>query len=74
MVYMDAIKRGIEIPRKNDRSDLSLGTILHYLGLPEEPKPHHALNGAKYEAEAFSRILYGKNLLSEFAQYSIVHK
>lgn len=73
MAYMDAIKRGIEIPRKNDRSDLSLGTILRYLGLPEEPKPHHGLNGAKYEAEAFSRILYGKNLLPEFAQYPIIH-
>lgn len=74
MAYMDAIKRGIEIPRKNDRSDLSLDAIMTYLGLPEEPKPHYALNGAKYEAEAFSRILFGKGLLPEFAKYPIVHK
>lgn len=74
MAYMDATLRGLPIPRKNDRTDFSLDTILKYLGLPEEPKPHHALNGAKYEAEAFSRLLYNKNLLPEFAQYPIAHK
>lgn len=73
MAYMDSIKRNIPIPRKNDRSDLSLDAILKYAGLPEEPKPHIGLNGAKYEAECFSRILYGKNLLSEFAQYPIIY-
>lgn len=73
MAYMDATKRGLPVPHKNDRSDLSLDTILKYLGLPEEPKPHEGLNGAKYEAECFSRLLYGKNLLPEFAKYPIIH-
>ncbi len=73
MAYMDAIKRNLPIAHKNERSDLSLDTILKYVGLPEEPKPHHALNGAKYEAEAFFRILYGKNLLPEFAEFPIIH-
>lgn len=73
MAYMDATKRGIVIPRKNDRVEFSLDAILKYLGLPEESKPHIGLNGAKYEAEAFSRLLYGKNLLPEFAQYPIIH-
>ncbi len=73
MAYMDMTKRNISIPHKNDRADLSLNTILKYLGLPEEPSPHHGLNGAKYEAEAFSRLLYGKNLLPEFAQYPVIH-
>jgi hypothetical protein len=69
---MDAIKRGLPVPHKNDRSDLSLDTILKYVGLPEEPKPHIGLNGAKYEAECFSRLLYGKNLLPEFAKYPVI--
>lgn len=73
MAYMDALKRGAAIAHKNERSDLNLDAILKYLGLPSEPKPHHALNGAKYEAECFSRILYGKNLLPEFAKYPIIH-
>ncbi|MFA5997087.1 MAG: 3'-5' exoribonuclease [Candidatus Paceibacterota bacterium] len=73
MAYMDMIKRGLPVQHKNNRADLSLDTILKYLGLPEEPKPHHGLMGAKLEAEAFSRILYGKNLLPEFAEYPIMH-
>lgn len=72
VVYVQFLKEGREVPLKFDQSALSLGKILTSLGLPEEPKPHIALNGAKYEAEAFSRIVHGKNLLSEFAQYPIV--
>ncbi|MBI5816915.1 MAG: 3'-5' exonuclease [Candidatus Yonathbacteria bacterium] len=71
IVYAKFIKEGREVPLKFDQSALSLGKILTSLGLPEEPKPHIALNGAKYEAEAFSRIINGKNLLPEFAQYPV---
>jgi len=73
MAYMDAVKRGLSIPQKNEHTDFSLDAILKYVGLPTEPKPHHALNGAKYEAEAFSRLLYEKNLLPEFVKYPIAH-
>ncbi|KKU81508.1 MAG: Exonuclease RNase T and DNA polymerase III [Parcubacteria group bacterium GW2011_GWA1_47_8] len=73
MAYMDMIKRGLPIQKKNDRTDVNSDTIFKYVGIPEEPKPHHALNGAKYEAEAFSRLLYGKNLLPEFAEFPIIH-
>lgn len=73
MAYMDAIKRNVSVPHKNERSDFSLDTILKHLGLPEEPKPHVGINGAKYEAECFSRLLYGKNLLPEFAKYPIIN-
>lgn len=72
MAYMDMIKKGITPPRKNDRTDLSSDAIFSYVGIPSEPKPHHGLNGAKYEAEAFSRLLHGKNLLPEFKEYPIV--
>lgn len=45
--------------------------ILHYVGLPTEPSPHHALMGAKMEAEAFARLLEGRWLLEEFRRYEI---
>ncbi len=73
MAYMDMIRRGIPIPQKNDRTDISTDVIFSYVGIPSEPKPHIGLNGAKYEAEAFYRLLYGKNLLPEFAKFPVVH-
>ena len=71
IAYADHIKRGVTIPTKNNRTALNLDGILTYVGIPEEPKPHNGLTGAKVEAEALSRILYGKNLLPEFAKYPI---
>jgi len=71
IAYVDHINRGIEVPIEHDRTALNLDGILTYVGIPEEPKPHNGLTGAKVEAEALSRILYGKNLLPEFAQYPI---
>jgi len=66
-------KKGMPLPKKSDyQSALSLASILTTLGLPPEPKPHIALNGAKLEAEAFSRLMFEKNLLPEFAQYPIL--
>ena len=61
----------IPIPMKNAHSDLSLDKVAEYAGLTREPRPHNALNGAKFEAEAFSRIIYGKNLLSEFEEFEV---
>lgn len=71
VVYAEFLKEGREVPMKEDQSGLSLDKILTSFGLPEEPKPHIALNGAKYEAEVFSRIIRGKNLLPEFAEYPV---
>ena len=53
------------------RTNLNSDTVFNYVGLPSEPKPHNALTGAKMTAEAFSRLIYGKNLLKEFENYSI---
>lgn len=69
--YLKFLKEGREIPLRDDQSALSLTKILESLGLPPEPKPHIAINGARYEAEAFSRIIRGKNLLPEFTQYPV---
>ena len=63
--------RSIEPPMKYNRSAINNDSLLRYVGLPEEPKPHNGLVGAKMEAEAFSRLLYGKNLLREYASFVI---
>jgi len=63
--------RAIEPPVKYNRSAINNDTLLRYVGLPEEPKPHNGLVGAKMEAEAFSRLLYGRGLLREYEAFVI---
>ena len=58
-------------PQKHNHSALNLDTILVYVGLLEEPKPHNGLRGAKLEAEAFSRLFYDKPLLEEYRSFPI---
>jgi len=69
--YTNHLKRGIPIPLKNNRTNITSDYAFQYVGLPSEPKPHLALTGAKMEAEALSRLIYGKNLLPEFEKYPI---
>lgn len=69
---IDAHERaGIKIPMKGKLSGLSLDKTLEFAGLPEEPKPHHALTGAKLEAECFSRIVHWRKLFPEYAAFKI---
>lgn len=69
LAYATCKMKDIAIPQRNGHPALSLDAVMRLLGLPEEPKPHIALMGAKVAAEAFSRFMYGKNLLPEFAEY-----
>lgn len=69
--YTHFLTQNLAAPTKNKRTAINLDFILTLVGLPQEPKPHNALTGAQMEAEVFSRLLYGKNLLKEFAQYPI---
>ena len=69
--YTHMTTRGLNIPRHNNRSALDLDAIARYCGLGNEPEPHNALTGARYEAEALSRMLYNKKLLPEFEEYDI---
>jgi hypothetical protein len=69
--YAHMIARGKQPPLKWQRGDLTNDRILTYVGLPEEPKPHHGLVGAKMEAEAFSRLVYSSTLLQEYEQYPL---
>ena len=71
VAYYQMLKRGVVPPMKERRTDLNLDKILTYVGLPTEPQPHNGLTGAKMEAEAFSRLLYGKSLLKEYVKYKV---
>jgi DNA polymerase III epsilon subunit-like protein len=52
-------------------SSLSLDETLRFVGLKPRKGPHHALNDAKLEAEALSRLMYEKALLKEFSEYRL---
>jgi len=71
IVYAHFLKRNILPPLKDGFSDLNSDFIMNYVGLPPEPKPHRAINGARYEAEALSRLIYGRGMFEEFAGYDI---
>jgi len=65
------ISRGVTPPVIHNHSDLNSDRIMQYVGIPAEIHPHNALNGAKISAEALSRLLYNRNLLSEFEKYPV---
>jgi len=69
--YFHHLRRGVTPPTKEGRTALSLDKISNYVGLPDEPKPHNALTGAKVETEALSRFVFGKPLLEEFEKFPI---
>lgn len=71
VAYVDYLKRGKEIPRKNNHSALNLEAILEHVGVHVKREKHNALEDAKFEAEAFSRLIAGKPLLSEYRRFPV---
>lgn len=71
IVYAHFLKRKTKPPLKDGFSDLNSDFIMNYVGLPPEPKPHRAINGARFEAEALSRLISGRVLFEEFDKYAI---
>lgn len=71
LCFMHMIKRGITPPVAKNRTDLDSDKIMQYVGIPVEPHPHNALNGAKVSAEAIGRLLYDKKLLPDFEKHQI---
>lgn len=71
ITYSHMIKRGLKPPQKNKRTDLNSDTIMTYVGIPAEPKPHVASNGALWETEAFSRLLNDRSIFPQFEKYKI---
>jgi DNA polymerase III epsilon subunit-like protein len=71
IVYAHLLKRNIKPPLNEGFSEVNSNFIMKYVGIPSEPKPHRAINGARYEAEALSRLIYGRVMFEEFAGYAI---
>ena len=59
------------VPMTDGWSVMDTDFIHPFAGLPKEPRPHHGLSGAKWEAESLSRLMLGKGLLKEFARYPV---
>lgn len=64
-------RRGLKPKITKGESNLNSDAIMVYVGIPAEPHPHVGLNGAKWEAEALSRLIYDRSLLPEFSKYPV---
>lgn len=76
-------KKNGKFKTENGKSSMNLSIILEMCGMKDERiqlkkgelvkegKPHNALEDAKLTAECFSRLVYGKNLFSEYSKFSI---
>jgi hypothetical protein len=69
--FTNHLKNNFQFPFNRGRPDITSDYAFSYTGLPEEPKPHDALTGAKMVAESLSRLIYGEKLLLEFIEYEI---
>ena len=61
----------IKIPTKFKRYQINSDYISKFCGIPDEPRPHLGINGARWEAEQFSRLVYGEKLLKRFEEFEI---
>lgn len=71
ITYFHMSRRGIVPPLAHGRTDLDSDKIMEYVGIEPEPKPHIAINGAKWETEAFGRLFNEKNTFPEFNEFKI---
>ncbi|HVC58689.1 MAG TPA: 3'-5' exonuclease [Candidatus Acidoferrales bacterium] len=72
IAYAIMLRKKMRIPTKEGhRNHLTADVIYTYLGMPEEPRPHNGLTGARMEFEGLARMVYGKSLLDEFKGYKV---
>lgn len=69
--FAHMIQHGTMPPSENGKTTLNSDAVMEYVGIPVEPRPHNALNGATWEAEAFSRLLYDKSLFEQFFEFTV---
>ncbi|MEX0924367.1 MAG: exonuclease domain-containing protein [Candidatus Paceibacterota bacterium] len=70
--YAHMVARGVAPPvSENGFSKLRGEDIYKYVGIPAEPHPHNSLNGAVWEAESLSRLLYQRSSFEKFFDHSI---
>ena len=71
VAYAHMLSKGGVPASKNGHSDLDLPKVLAYCGLPQNPKAHNAHDDALFEAEAFSRLIYGQSFVEELIHYPV---
>ncbi len=71
IAYAKMQELGKVVPMTDGWSVMDTDFIHPFCGLPKEPRPHNGLNGAKWEAESFSRLMRGKGLFKEFSRYPL---
>lgn len=72
IAYVLATKLGMKIPLNDKRSsNFNSDVIMEFVGIPPEVRPHKAINGVTWEAEAFSRMINGKKLIDKFEEFEI---
>lgn len=71
LAYAKMLQLKKVVPLTDGWSVMDTDAIHPFCGLPKEPRPHHALSGAKWEAESMHRLIYGRPLLKEFARYAV---
>jgi DNA polymerase III epsilon subunit-like protein len=62
---------GKVVPMTDGWSVMDTDFIHPFCGLPKEPKPQNALNGAKWEAESIYRLINGKSLIKDFSRHPV---
>jgi DNA polymerase III epsilon subunit-like protein len=71
LAYAKMLQLGRIVPLTDGWSVMDVDFIYPFCGLPREPKPKNALNGAKWEAECLARLIYGRKLLKSFERYEV---
>ncbi len=71
LAWLHMTERGAVAPMEKHHSALNSKAVLAYCGLPEEPRPHNALSGAKWHAEVVSRIAYNQSIFPEFSNFPL---
>ncbi len=72
LAFVALLRAGLPLPADADgRPSLASDRIMEIVGIPAEPKPHIAINGARFEAEAFGRLIYGRSILPEFEEFPV---
>ncbi len=72
IAYFHLIKQGLPIPLENNHSKINLNFIIKHVGLNVARGKHNALEDALLEAECFSRLFYGKILISEYSKFPVM--
>ena len=60
-----------KFPTEKGKINFGLKKTLIFVGMEDPRKEHNALEDAKLTAECFSRLVYGKNLLSEYSKFKL---